>query len=653
MTDEPLAVFIDFENIAIWAAQELIDLDVTRLMENLQTRGPVVIKRAYGDWGRFSTYRDDLLNNSIDLIQMYRVSAAKNRADIRLAIDALEIAIQRPQIQTFVIVSGDSDFGALVQRLREYSRYTIGIGPRGITHPLLVKACDEFLYLDTLLGVKDRSSDRESITEREKGRRLLRRALDVYGQRGELPVLTAKLKPMLTSMDSTFNEANLGYSQFRDWLESNGDIVRLFFKDLQMYAAPANFATPGGFELQPSVGSSGEAAGDQIEPPPLTTQYKQQITVRKLALVDLDTRRDVLRDIYRELSQRPDEWTPDALLNDLTEQYASRGLMRSRTMLLGIWQLGFRQRTYEYAGQQVSFHAPVHLHPSIADEAMFVRRAECAYVQAVIQSGLEIDRVALADLLLNDPSQTDYIDTLLDDLAQRGVLVRSNGEYKLSAKSAIPFKDDPDLQVAVRDIEAVQLTDDVTRTVETARTLANKAMVQRSQDFLGAAQTWLHACRCQWDLVKNGERDATLEDLRWYVASYVATKAGALSQVGHDYGAARPYYLAFFALVQEDDPLWDRMRGLINPMLSYYWTNTARELGLTFQPHNSPARTAVEVATHTHAQLHDLWRTSCEALAKVNPRLVRRVAEQIRLNAGESGDSLRVADELDALVNAA
>lgn len=650
MNNEPIAVFIDFENIAIWAAQELIDLDVTRVMEHLQTRGPLVIKRAYGDWSRFPGYRDDLLNNSIDLIQMYRVSAAKNRADIRLAIDALEIALQRPQIQTFVIISGDSDFGALVQRLREYNRYTVGIGPRRITHPLLVKACDEFVYLETVLGVPDRS-DTESVTEREKGRRLLRRALGVFGQRGDLPVLTAKLKPMMTSMDSTFNEANLGYGQFRDWLESNHDIVRLFFKDLQMYAAPPDFVTPGGFELQPSIPTDAAGTAGPTEPLSLAAQYKQQISARKLTLVDLDTRRDVLRDIYRELSQNPDRWTADALLTDLAERYASQGLPRSRTLLLGVWQLGFRQRAYEYAGQQVSFHTPVRLHASVPDEAAFVRRAECAYVQAIIQSGLEIDRAVLAELLLNDPSQTEYIDTLLDDLAQRGVLVRANGEYRLSAKGAIPFKDDPDLQVAVRDIESVLLPDDLERSAESAHALAGKAMVQRSQDFLGAAQTWLQACRCQWDMVKNGDREASLEDLRWYVASYVATKAGALSQVGHDYTAARPYYLSFFALVQEDDPLWDRMRGLINPMLSYYWTNTARELGLTFQPHNSPARTAVEVATHPHAQLRQVWHSASEALARVNPRLVKRVAEQIRLNAGDSAESLGVADELDALVN--
>ncbi len=149
---EQLAIFIDFENIALWAEREFFDFEITDLIESLQTRGPAVVKRAYADWSRFTRYRDGMMNNSIDLIQIYSVRAGKNRADIRMAIDAFEIALTRPQIHTYVIVSGDSDFSPLAAKLREYGRYTIGIGPRSITHDLLVRSCDEFIYLETALG---------------------------------------------------------------------------------------------------------------------------------------------------------------------------------------------------------------------------------------------------------------------------------------------------------------------------------------------------------------------------------------------------------------------------------------------------------------------------------------------------------------------
>ena len=138
-----LAVFMDFENIALWAEQEFLDFELTPLMEYLENRGAIAILRAYGDWSRFSRYREDLMNHAVDLIQIFSIRAGKNRADIRMALDALEVAIQRTHIDTFIIISGDSDFGPLVTKLREYGKYTLGIGPREVTHPLLVRACED------------------------------------------------------------------------------------------------------------------------------------------------------------------------------------------------------------------------------------------------------------------------------------------------------------------------------------------------------------------------------------------------------------------------------------------------------------------------------------------------------------------------------
>ena len=113
------------------------------------------------------------------------------------------------------------------------------------------------------------------------------------------------------------------------------------------------------------------------------------------------------------------------------------------------------------------------------------------------------------------------------------------------------------------------------------------------------ARSYLCACRIQWDAVEQGDPSATLEDLRWYIASYASVKAGELSQIRTAITPNREaYYLAFFKLVHEDDPLWSRMRGLINPMLSYFWVNAWRELGLSMEnPTNgvtSPAEIAIQ-----------------------------------------------------------
>ncbi len=664
-----IAVFIDFENVALWAEQEFLDFELTPLMEYLQSRGPVVIKRCYGDWSRFSRYRDELMNNAVDLIQIYSVRAGKNRADIRMALDALETAITRTQVQTFVIVSGDSDFGPLVNKLREYGRYTLGIGPRAVTHPLLSRACDEFVYLEAVLndyhGIDDLNAPMRA--DNGEARNLLVKALRIHDQRGELPILATTLKQTMLMLDSAFNETNFGYSQFRNWLEYNSDLLQLFMRDLQLYVALNGFPVPGDegeTRLWPLEGESGEETRQSLamarmtdafgDRPPLRLQYKQIFNRLKMTVVDLTTRRDVLRDVYRELSARPGERTTDELLEELCNRYEAQGLVRSKTMLRQIWQMGFRQRTFDYHGEVASVHVPVWLDAEIDSEATFVHRAESGFVYAVVNAGLEIDNSELAAILLNDADQVDYVQSLLDDLVARDLITDLDGRYGLPGHHVIPFTSEPALQPVCYDIEHVQLPDNLPRTMEKAKALAKTAMLQRSQDFAASARSYLYACRVQWDAVEEGELGATLEDLRWYMASYASVKAGELSQIHRDYAHSRPYYLSFFYLVQEDDPLWSRMRGLINPMLSYYWVNAWRELGMNAGNPSlnatTPAEIAIRAASHEDPELCRLWFAMTNSLAEVNPALVKRVANQIRLNRTELPAAAQVADQLEQMM---
>jgi hypothetical protein len=234
------------------------------------------------------------------------------------------------------------------------------------------------------------------------------------------------------------------------------------------------------------------------------------------------------------------------------------------------------------------------------------------------------------------------------------LITRKGRYYYLPGQGAVPFMDEPALQILCRDIEEVEIPEHIQASVETAHTLAKKAMVQRSQDFAASSDTYLFACRLQWDAVEKGEQGATLEDLRWFMASYASAIAGKLSQVNHDYTAARPYYLAFFALVQEDDPLWSRMRGLINPMLSYYWANAGRELDLNVSAWNlsmsSPAQIAVYAATHPNPDLRKLWQKITVELAQVNPGLLHRISNQIMLTRSDSPENARVAEQIESIL---
>jgi len=651
--NDQMAVFIDFENVALWAEREFLDFEITALMEYLLTRGPTVVKRAYGDWSRFSRYRDELMDNSIDLIQIYNVRQGKNRADIRMAIDAFEIAVTRSQIGTYVIISGDSDFGPLVTKLREYGKYTIGIGPRNITHHLLVKSFDEFVYLETALG-ETAEEDEQASSEREMARNLLVKALQAHGQRGEFPVLATRLKQTMLLMDPAFNEANFGYNQFKLWLEDNRDLLKLFIKDLQLYAAPMDYIAPSDLDLalldQAALGSD----MTQAVKPTLETQYRQLFGRMKLTTADLTTRRDVLRDIYRELVAHPGECTTDELLEELRERYDAQGLGRNKALLRDILQMAFRQRAFDYHKHSVSLFTPVWLASGIDSEATFIQRAEADFVFAVIRAGLEVDIPELAGIILNDRNQEEYIQNLVDDLRQRGQVTRKGKQFIIQGQDRIPFRDEPALRILCDDIEQVIVPSDMPSGVEAAHNLAKKAMVQRSQDFAASGSTYLLASRFQWDAVEKGEPGATLEDLRWFMASYASAMAGKLSQVNRDYLSARPYYLAFFNLVQEEDPLWSRMRGLINPMLAYYWFNAGRELDLNIsawtQSMSSPAQIAVYAATYPNAELRRLWQKLTAELAQVNPGLLRRIAGQLRMSSAEYPENGKVAEQIESII---
>ncbi len=544
-----LAVFIDFENLALWAEREFFDFEITPLIEYLKTRGPAVVKRAYGDWSRFSRYRDELMNNSIDLIQIYSIRGSKNRADIRMAIDAFEISMTRPQINTYVIVSGDSDFGPLVVKLREYGRYIIGIGPRSITHHLLVKSCDEFVYLETAFG--ETTETDESCAEREEARTLITKALQVHGQRGELPVLATRLRQTMLLLDPAFNEANFGYSQFRSWLEDNRDLVKLLIKDLQLFAAPIDFITPPEAEAVQTTGGPQVIEVTAPVRPSLEIQYRNILTRIKPASIEMATRRDILRDIYRELLENPGGQTPEELLDILFDRYEIKGLLRNKTTIHDVIQMCQRQRVFDYQEQPISIASPIWLAEGITSEAEFICRAEADLVYSIVKAGIEIDPSELAYVLFNDRSQVDYVHCMLDNLKQRNLITRKGKGFSLPGSGVIPVENESTLEVLIRDIENVQIPQNIELNSETAHSLAKKAMLQRSQDFVASGNNYLLACRVQWEAVEMMQQGATQEDLKWFMASYASVIAGKLSQVNRDYSGARPYYLAFFALVQK------------------------------------------------------------------------------------------------------
>src|SRR5881392_2822281 len=149
--DRSLAVFIDFENLALGFQGRRERFDIDRVLERLVEKGKIVAKKAYADWSRFAQYTAPLHEAAIELIEIpRRGQTGKNSADIRLCVDAMDLAYSKDHIDTFVIVSGDSDFSPLVSKLKELGRHVIGLGLVDATSDLLRDNCDEFIYYEDL-----------------------------------------------------------------------------------------------------------------------------------------------------------------------------------------------------------------------------------------------------------------------------------------------------------------------------------------------------------------------------------------------------------------------------------------------------------------------------------------------------------------------
>src|SRR5712664_1057241 len=149
--DRALAVFIDFENLALGFQGRRDRFEIDRVLERLVEKGKIVAKKAYCDWSRFQAYTAPLHESAIELIEIpKRAQTGKNSADIRLCVDAMDLAYSKDHIDTFVIVSGDSDFSPLVSKLKELGKHVIGLGMQDSTSALLRDNCDEFIYYEDL-----------------------------------------------------------------------------------------------------------------------------------------------------------------------------------------------------------------------------------------------------------------------------------------------------------------------------------------------------------------------------------------------------------------------------------------------------------------------------------------------------------------------
>jgi uncharacterized protein (TIGR00288 family) len=162
--DYNLALFCDFENVALGVRDAKIPkFDMKLVLERLLLKGSIVVKKAYCDWDRYKEFKATMHDAAFELIEIpHTRQSGKNSADIRMVVDALDLCYTKEHIDTFVIISGDSDFSPLVSKLRENAKTVIGVGVKNSTSDLLMNNCDEFIFYDDLVRVSDSTKSRRS-----------------------------------------------------------------------------------------------------------------------------------------------------------------------------------------------------------------------------------------------------------------------------------------------------------------------------------------------------------------------------------------------------------------------------------------------------------------------------------------------------------
>jgi len=249
-----MALFCDFENIALGVKEaEYPKFDIDKVLERLLLKGNIVVKKAYCDWERYKGFKSAMHEASFELIEIPHVrQSGKNSADIRMVVDALDLCYTKEHVDTFVVISGDSDFSPLVSKLRENNKTVIGVGVKSSTSDLLMANCDEFIYYDDLVRKKQTKKKRPKPaakkTSEKKGTKAAptpdakkQEAWDLVvetyealvEERGEgQSIWGSMIKQTLKRRKPGFSESFYGFRSFGDLLEEAGkDGILLLEKD--------------------------------------------------------------------------------------------------------------------------------------------------------------------------------------------------------------------------------------------------------------------------------------------------------------------------------------------------------------------------------------------------------------------------------------
>ncbi len=233
ITDErKIAIFCDFENIALGVRDSKIKkLDVNLILKRLLEKGKIIVKKAYADWERYSDYKKPFHEAAIELIDIpQKYYSGKNSADIKMVVDAMDLCYSKEHLDTFVLISGDSDFSPLVSKLKENDKYVIGVGVKNSSSSLLIDNCDEFIYYEDLWRDVQRAERLDNLSPKEaEVFDLMLDAMFALNRENKDVLWGSMIKQTMQRKRPSFNEGYYGYRTFSELLEDaqRKNIVRL------------------------------------------------------------------------------------------------------------------------------------------------------------------------------------------------------------------------------------------------------------------------------------------------------------------------------------------------------------------------------------------------------------------------------------------
>jgi uncharacterized protein (TIGR00288 family) len=574
---QKIAVFIDFENISLSAANHFGEFDLGLLLKAIQRRGRITLRRAYGDWSRLIKYRDALRENAVELVQLYSYNVqqgGKNRADIRLVIDVMESLFMLDYIDTIVIVSGDSDFSSLMSKAREYGKYTIGVGVQASTSDLLIKSCDEFIFYDKLV---------EEAYEQIKAPRSL-------------------------SVSESVIEAQQGFVA-----ATAGTVA-----ETGATAAEDKAAVPRPVVIKrapPTTAAASASTATTTAP----VRRSERETLRyffedlRLPVIPPDVRANILAELLSAAEPAEPRATLNQAINKLKARYDFENVYRKREDIRAVARLAYRAGLFDFKPESPSLSAYIRsLNETDAERAN--RLVDQSLLRLALESHIRLTPPCATSILFAPARGESYCADLLNELTDLEFAERSGNQYFVRRTDAISLSlQRPELAGVKRDLEQFSLHANDRITLEEADRLFDAASDLRRHDFIASSNCALRGLKILAELYLRREPEVSVDEFLWGSASYCSSRAGAYFR-NRDYISARHYYLAFFWITQEGDFAWELLRPLLPSLLSYFWMTLSHEVEVrvsSFSGHMAPGDTAVALVR----ELNDFGLKKMEELA--------------------------------------